>query len=41
VRVPERKGFGSILIESSFRGEGVTCFEYLPEGVRCSLELSL
>jgi two-component sensor histidine kinase len=41
VSVPERKGFGSILIESSFRGEGETCIEYAPEGIRCLLEVSV
>jgi PAS domain S-box-containing protein len=41
VTTPERKGFGSLLLESSFSGEGETSIEYRPEGLACSLELSL
>jgi PAS domain S-box-containing protein len=41
VTVPERKGFGSLLIEQSFAGEGQTHFEFEPEGLRCSLEVPL
>jgi PAS domain S-box-containing protein len=41
VTVPERKGFGSLLIEQSFIGYGETSFEFRPDGLRCSLELSL
>jgi two-component sensor histidine kinase len=41
VITPKRKGFGSLLIESSFAGEGETSIEYPPEGLRCTLELPL
>jgi two-component sensor histidine kinase len=41
VSVPERKGFGSLLIEQSFAGEGQTVFDYKPKGLRCSLEVAL
>jgi PAS domain S-box-containing protein len=41
VSVPERKGFGSLLIEQGFAGDGETCFEFRPEGLSCALELSL
>jgi PAS domain S-box-containing protein len=41
VSVPERKGFGSLLIEQSFAGEGQTVFEYKPKGLRCSMEVAL
>jgi PAS domain S-box-containing protein len=41
VTVPQRKGFGSLLIEQSFVGYGETSFEFRPDGLRCSLELSL
>jgi PAS domain S-box-containing protein len=41
VTVPERKGFGSLLIDQSFSGEGESCVDFRPDGVRCSLELSL
>jgi two-component sensor histidine kinase len=37
---PQRKGFGSVLIEHSFVGYGETLFEFQPDGLRCSLELS-
>jgi PAS domain S-box-containing protein len=37
VREPERKGFGSLLIQST--GEGETCFNYRADGLRCVLEL--
>ena len=40
VKVPERKGFGSRLIESSFDGDA-TRVDYLSDGVRCFVELSL
>ena len=41
VIVPERKGFGSLLIERSFSGEGESRVDFRADGVRCSLELSL
>ena len=41
VTVPERKGFGSLLIEQSFSGEGENCVDFRPDGVRCSLELAV
>ena len=41
VGVSERKGFGSLLIEQSFAGEGQTVFDYKPKGLRCSLEIAL
>jgi PAS domain S-box-containing protein len=41
VRVPERKGFGSLLIEQSSVGDGETCLEFQPDGLRCSLQLRL
>jgi PAS domain S-box-containing protein len=41
VTVPQRKGFGSLLIEQSFVGYGETSFEFRPDGLKCSLELSL
>jgi PAS domain S-box-containing protein len=39
VTVPKRKGFGSLLIESS--GEGESRVDFTPRGVRCSMVLSL
>ena len=41
VAAPQRKGFGSVLIEQSFGGCGETCFDFRADGLRCSLELSL
>ena len=41
VTTPQRKGFGSVLIEQSFLGYGETFFDFRPDGLRCSLELSL
>jgi PAS domain S-box-containing protein len=41
VTAPARKGFGSLLIEQSFAGEGQTHFEFAPKGLRCSLDVSL
>jgi PAS domain S-box-containing protein len=41
VTAPEHKGFGTLLIEQSFAGEGETHFEFEPDGLRCSLEMSL
>jgi PAS domain S-box-containing protein len=41
VTVPRRKGFGSLLIEQSFVACGETSFEFRPDGLRCSLEISL
>jgi PAS domain S-box-containing protein len=38
VKVPERNGFGSLLIQSA--GEGETCLDFRPEGLRCLLDLS-
>ena len=39
VTVPKRKGFGSLLIESS--GDGDSRVDFTPHGVRCSMNLSL
>jgi two-component sensor histidine kinase len=39
VAVPQRKGFGSLLIESS--GDGESGVEYSPDGIRCRLNLDL
>lgn len=39
VKLPERNGFGTLLIEST--GEGETRIEYPPDGVHCFLDLSL
>jgi two-component sensor histidine kinase len=41
VTTPARRGFGSLLLESSFSGEGETVVEYRPEGLACFLEVSL
>jgi PAS domain S-box-containing protein len=41
VSAPDRKGFGSLLMETSFGREGQSCFEFRPEGLRCSMELAL
>jgi hypothetical protein len=41
VRRPERKGFGSLLIETSFGDDGESCIEFRPDGLRCVLELPL
>jgi PAS domain S-box-containing protein len=41
VVAPERKGFGSLLIEQSFAASGESCFEYRPDGLQCSLEIPL
>jgi two-component sensor histidine kinase len=39
VKAPERKGFGSLLIQST--GESETCIDFRPDGLRCVLDLSL
>jgi len=39
VAVPERRGFGSLLIASSSEGESV--IDYRPDGVRCQLHLDI
>src|SRR5215470_3758092 len=39
VTAPKRKGFGSLLIEESFRGEVESCFDYRPTGLICVLAL--
>jgi two-component sensor histidine kinase len=41
VSTPQRKGFGSVLIEQSFVGYGETAFDYQPDGLKCALELPL
>jgi len=41
VTAPQRKGFGSVLIEQGLVGYGETFFDFQPDGLRCSLELSL
>jgi two-component sensor histidine kinase len=40
VAAPQRKGFGSVLIEQSFVGYVETGFDFRQDGLRCSLELS-
>jgi PAS domain S-box-containing protein len=39
VTAPQRKGFGSLLIEQTFRGEQQSCFDYRPTGLICVLAL--
>jgi two-component sensor histidine kinase len=39
VAVPQRKGFGSLLIASSSQGESAV--DYRPDGVRCLLHLDI
>ena len=42
VKPPGRKGFGSLLIERVFEAElGEARFEFLPQGITCTLELAL
>ena len=41
VTVPQRKGFGSLLIERSFLGDGEASLDFRPDGFRCLLEISL
>jgi PAS domain S-box-containing protein len=41
VAPPQRKGFGSVLIDQISLGHGRTVFDFHPDGLRCSLELSL
>jgi PAS domain S-box-containing protein len=41
VAAPTRKGFGSLLIETSFGGKDQPCVEFRPEGLRCDLEFAL
>jgi two-component sensor histidine kinase len=41
VTVPQRKGFGSLLIAQSFAGYGETSVEFRRDGLRCLLEISL
>lgn len=41
VSVPERKGFGSLLIQQGFSGFGETRLDFRPDGLRCSLDISL
>ena len=42
VGAPERKGFGSTLIERALQQEqGHSCFDFRPEGVICQLEMKL
>jgi PAS domain S-box-containing protein len=42
VKSPERKGFGSFLLEHVLEGEpGATCFEFMPEGLACTFEVPL
>jgi PAS domain S-box-containing protein len=41
VRVPQRKGFGSVLIEQCLVGDSETVFDFRQDGLRCSLELPL
>jgi two-component sensor histidine kinase len=41
VTAPQRKGFGSVLIEQSVVGYGETFIDFRPDGLRRSLELAL
>ena len=42
VKPPERKGFGSQLIERALDGDqGAARFEFAPQGVMCTLEIAL
>jgi two-component sensor histidine kinase len=41
VATPERKGFGTRLIETSFSEGSQPCVEFRPEGLVCTLELGL
>ena len=43
VHTPDRRGFGSTLIERSiaYETDGVARLEFPPEGVRCRIELPL
>jgi len=43
VRPPERRGFGSLLIERSvaYELDGATRLDFLPSGVRCTVELPM
>jgi two-component sensor histidine kinase len=42
VKPPERKGFGSLLIERVAESElGAARFEFPPQGVVCTFEISL
>ena len=40
VTAPQRKGFGSVLIEQGLVGYGETFLDFRPDGLRCSLEIS-
>jgi two-component sensor histidine kinase len=41
VTPPETKGFGSLLIDQSFSDDGESCFVFRPEGLICSLTISV
>ena len=41
VTIPERKGFGSLLIEQAFTTDRGPCLDFRSEGLTCALELSL
>jgi two-component sensor histidine kinase len=41
VSSPQRKGFGSVLIEQSFVGYGEAFLDFRADRLRCSLELTL
>jgi len=41
VTPPETKGFGSLLIDQSFSGDGESCFVFRPVGLICSLTISV
>jgi two-component sensor histidine kinase len=41
VTVPQRKGFGSVLIEQCSVRDGEAAFDFRQDGLRCSLELTL
>jgi PAS domain S-box-containing protein len=41
VKLPDRKGFGSRLIERAIASDGGAHFEFAPEGVTCTLEIAV
>jgi PAS domain S-box-containing protein len=41
VAPPKRKGFGSALIERAFNSEGSAHYEFAPQGISCTLEMTL
>jgi two-component sensor histidine kinase len=41
VASPSARGFGSLLLESGFPGKTGPALEFHPDGVRCTLELTI